>query len=117
VNNAGNSAFAPVAQTSEEQFDSLVGVHFKGTLFVTQALLPMIADGGRILSVSSGAVHSVTQGLGVYAATKGAVEVLTRYLAAELGSRQIRVNTIAPGAVATDLRTARFATIPRSISA
>jgi NAD(P)-dependent dehydrogenase (short-subunit alcohol dehydrogenase family) len=102
VNNAGNSAFAPVFQTSEEQFDSLVAVQFKGPLFLTQALLPMIADGGRILNVSSGAVHTVSPGLGVYAANKGAVEVLTRYLATELGDRKIRVNAIAPGAVATD---------------
>lgn len=102
VNNAGNSAYAPVSQTSEEQFDSLIGVHFKGPLFLTQALLPMIADGGRILNVSSGAVHRVSPGLGVYAAMKGAVEVLTSYPAAELGSRKIRVNAIAPGAIATD---------------
>lgn len=102
VNNAGNSAYAPVSQTSEEQFDSLIGVHFKGPLFLTQALLPMIADGGCILNVSSGAVHRVSPGLGVYAAMKGAVEVLTSYLAAELGSRKIRINAIAPGAIATD---------------
>jgi NAD(P)-dependent dehydrogenase (short-subunit alcohol dehydrogenase family) len=102
VNNAGNSAFAPVIQTSEEEFDFLIGVQFKGTLFLTQALLPMIADGGRILNVSSGTVHTVSPGLGVYAATKGAIEVLTRYLAAELGDRKIRVNAIAPGAIATD---------------
>jgi len=102
VNNAGNSAYAPVSRTSEEQFDSLVGVHFKGPLYLTQALLPMIADGGRILNVSSGVVHRVTPGLGVYAAMKGAVEVLTRYLAADLGNRKIRVNAIAPGAIATD---------------
>ena len=102
ANNAGNSAFAPVFQTSEEEFDSLIGVQFKGTLFLTQALLPMIADGGRILNVSSGTVHTVSPGLGVYAATKGAIEVLTRYLAAELGDRKIRVNAIAPGAIATD---------------
>ena len=102
VNNAGNSAFAPVSQTTEEQFDSLVAVQFKGPLFLTQTLLPMIADGGRILNVSSGAVHTVSAGLGVYAANKGAVEVLTRYLATELGGRKIRVNVIAPGAIATD---------------
>jgi|SRR5579872_4062935 len=102
VNNAGNSAFAPVSQTTEEQFDSLVAVQFKGPLFLTQALLPMIADGGRILNVSSGAAHTVSHGLGAYAANKGAVEILTRYLATELGGRKIRVNAIAPGAIATD---------------
>jgi len=102
VNNAGNSAYAPVSKTTEEQFDSLMSVQFKGPLFLTQALLPMIANGGRILNVSSGVVHGVTPGLGVYAAMKGAIEVLTRYLAAELGDRQIRVNAIAPGAIATD---------------
>jgi NAD(P)-dependent dehydrogenase (short-subunit alcohol dehydrogenase family) len=102
VNNAGNSAYAPVTKTTEEQFDQLVRVQFKAPLFLTQALLPMIIDGGRILNVSSAVTQKVTPGLGVYGAMKGAVEVLTLYLAKELGERQIRVNVIAPGAIATD---------------
>lgn len=102
VNNAGNSAYAPVTKTTEDQFDQLVRVQFKAPLFLTQALSPMIVDGGRILNVSSGAAHKVSAGLGVYAAMKGAVEVLTLYLAKELGERRICVNSIAPGAIATD---------------
>jgi NAD(P)-dependent dehydrogenase (short-subunit alcohol dehydrogenase family) len=83
VNNAGNSAYAPVTRTTEEQFDQLVRVHFKAPLFLTQALLPMIIDGGRILNVSSAVTQKVSPGLGVYGAVKGAIEVLTLYLAKE----------------------------------
>lgn len=93
---------APFAETTVEQFDQLVNVHFKGPFFLTQALLPLIADGGRILNVSSGLARFSLPGSGAYAAVKGAMEVLTRYQARELGPRGIRVNIVAPGAIETD---------------
>ena len=102
VNNAGFGVHAPIAQTTEAQFDALVNVHFKGVFFLTQALLPLLADGGRILNVSSGLTRFSQPGYAAYAAMKGGVEVLTRYLARELGARRISVNTLAPGATATD---------------
>lgn len=102
VNNAGVGIHAPFAQTSEAQFDELVRIHFKGPFFLTQALLPLLADGGRILNVSSGLARFTVPGYAAYAAMKGAVEVLTRYQAKELGARRIRVNTLAPGAIETD---------------
>jgi len=102
INNAGTGVYAPFAQTSEEQFDDLVRVQLKGPFFLTQALLPLIVDGGRILNVSSGLARFTLPGYSAYAATKGAVEVLTRYQAAELAPRRIRVNVLAPGAIATD---------------
>jgi len=102
VNNAGHGAVAPFGETTEAQFDGLIAVHFKGVFFLTQALLPLIADGGRIVNLSSGLTRFSTPGFAVYAAAKGAVEVLTRYMAKELGSRGIAVNTVAPGAIETD---------------
>ena len=103
VNNAGMGVeHATVAETTEEQFDLLMNVHLKGTFFLTQKLLPLIEDGGRILNTSSGLARFALPGYGAYAAMKGGVEVLTRYLAKELGARGISVNTIAPGAVETD---------------
>lgn len=102
VNNAGHGEHALIDQTTEAQFDSLVNVHFKGVFFLTQALLPLIADGGRIINLSSGLTRICFPGYSVYAAVKGAVEVLTRYMAKELGQRGIAVNTVAPGAIETD---------------
>ncbi len=102
VNNAGTGGYAPFADTDQERFDELVRVQFKGPFFLTQALLPLIADQGRILNVSSGLTRFTLPGYSAYAAAKGAVEVLTRYQAAELAPRGIRVNVLAPGAVATD---------------
>ena len=102
VNNAGTGVHAPVAETTEAQFDDMVAIHLKGPFFLTQALLPLIADGGRILNVSSGLTRFTLPGYGAYATMKGGVEVLTRYLAKELGGRGIRVNTLAPGAIETD---------------
>lgn len=102
VNNAGIGIHASFAETTEAQFDELVNVHLKGTFFLTQALLPLIADGGRILNVSSGLARFALPGYSAYAAMKGAIEVLTRYLAKELGVRRIAVNTLAPGAIETD---------------
>jgi NAD(P)-dependent dehydrogenase (short-subunit alcohol dehydrogenase family) len=102
LNNAGSGVHAGFAETTEAQFDEMVRVHLKGTFFLTQALLPLMADGGRILNVSSGLARFSLPGYAAYAAMKGGIEVLTRYLALELGPRRIVVNTIAPGAIATD---------------
>ena len=102
VNNAGFGVHSAFAETSEEDFDALVNVHFKGVFFLTQHMLPRLADGGRIVNISTGLARFVFPGYAAYAAMKGAIEVLTRYLAKELGPRSIAVNTIAPGAVETD---------------
>jgi NAD(P)-dependent dehydrogenase (short-subunit alcohol dehydrogenase family) len=102
VNNAGGGVHAPFAGTDEAQFDLLMNVHLKGPFFLTQKLLPLIADGGRILNVSSGLARFALPGYAAYAAMKGAIEVLTRYQAKELGARGIAVNVLAPGAIETD---------------
>ncbi|HEY4081295.1 MAG TPA: SDR family oxidoreductase [Burkholderiaceae bacterium] len=102
VNNAGVGAHASIAETTEEQFDMLYNVHLKSTFFLTQKLLPLINDGGHILNTSSGLARFSFPGASAYAAMKGGVEVLTRYMAKELGPRRIAVNTIAPGAIETD---------------
>lgn len=102
VNNAGTSHHAPFEQTTEAELDSLYQVHFKSVFFLTQKLLPLINDGGRIVNISSGLTRFAVPGSTSYASMKGAVEVLTRYLAKELGPRGIAVNTVAPGAIATD---------------
>ena len=102
VNNAGIGVHAAFADTTEAQFDQLMNVHLKGPFFLTQALLPLMADGGRILNLSSGLARFALPGYAAYAAMKGAVEVLTRYLAKELGPRRIAVNVLAPGAIETD---------------
>ncbi|OWV98055.1 SDR family oxidoreductase [Rhizobium sp. R693] len=102
VNNAGQGLYALMTDATEEQFDSLIDTHLRGPVFLTQKLLPLIADGGRILNVSSGFVRVTMAGYGLYAAAKAAIQTLTKFMAVELGARQIRVNTIAPGAIATD---------------
>ncbi|MCB1492419.1 MAG: SDR family oxidoreductase [Rhodobiaceae bacterium] len=102
VNNAGTGVHATFAETSEAQFDALMNVHFKGVFFLTQRLLPLIADGGRIVNLSSGLARFALPGYAAYGAMKGAIEVLTRYMAKELGPRGIAVNAVAPGAIETD---------------
>lgn len=102
VNNAGIGINASIAETTEAQFDQLLNVQFKGVFFLTQTLLPLLADGGRILNVSTGLTRFALPGFAAYAAMKGAVEVLTKYLAKELGPRGITVNVLAPGAIETD---------------
>jgi len=102
VNNAGVGVHASFAETTPAQFDHLVAVHVKGPFFLAQALLPLLADGGRILNVSSGLARFTVPGYAAYATMKGAVEVMTRYQAKELGARGIAVNTLAPGAIETD---------------
>ncbi len=102
INNAGIGHYAPFAETTEADFDTLMNIHFKGVFFLTQKLLPLIADGGRIVNISSGLARFSYPGSSAYASMKGAVEVLTRYLSKELGPRGIAVNTLAPGAIETD---------------
>lgn len=102
VNNAGHGEMAGFTDTTEAQFDALFDVHVKGVYFLTQALLPLMADGGRIVNFSSGLTRASYPGFSAYSAAKGAVEILTLYMAKELGSRGITANTIAPGAIETD---------------
>ncbi|VVE26320.1 3-oxoacyl-ACP reductase [Pandoraea capi] len=102
VNNAGHGDVAPLAEMHESAFDKLVDVHFKGVFFLTQTLLPVLADGGRIVNLSTGLTRICAEGWSAYAAVKGAVEVLTVYMAKELGHRKIAVNVVAPGAIETD---------------
>jgi len=103
VNNAGYGLYAPIPVVTEEQFDGLFNVHLKGPFFLTQALLPLMADGGHILNMASATSRVATAGVAPYAAFKGGLEVLTRYMAKEFGDRRIRANSIAPGAIRTEL--------------
>ena len=102
VNNAGIGINSPIAETTEQDFDTLVNIHFKGAFFLTQKLLPIMADGGGIVNISSGLARFSFPGYSVYGSMKAAIETLTRYQAKELGSRQIRSNVVAPGAIETD---------------
>lgn len=102
INNAGHGEMADFASTTEAQFDALFGTHVKGVFFLTQALLPLLANGGRIVNLSSGLTRVSFPGFSAYAAAKGAVETLSVYMAKELGSRGITVNAVAPGAIETD---------------
>jgi NAD(P)-dependent dehydrogenase (short-subunit alcohol dehydrogenase family) len=102
VNNAGQGAMASIADTTHAQFDALFDTHVKGVFFLTQALLPLLADGGRIVNFSSGLTRVAFAGFSAYAAAKGAVEILTLYMAKEFASRGITANTVAPGAIETD---------------
>jgi NAD(P)-dependent dehydrogenase (short-subunit alcohol dehydrogenase family) len=102
INNAGHGEMAALAETTEAQFDMLFNVHVKGVFFLTQSLLPLLADGGRIINFSSGLTRVSFPGFSAYSAAKGAVEILTLYMAKEFGARGITANTIAPGAIETD---------------
>lgn len=102
VNNAGIGINVPLVETTEEQFDALVDIHFKGTFFLTQKLLPIISDGGGIVNISSGLARFSFPGYSVYGSLKAAMDTLTRYQAKELASRKIRANVVAPGGVETD---------------
>lgn len=102
VNNAGIGIHKPFVEVTEDEFDRLMNIHLKGVFFLTQTLLPLINDGGRIINLSSGLARFPLPGFSAYAAMKGGVEVLTRYLAKELGPRKISVNVVAPGAIETD---------------
>ncbi|WP_395398173.1 SDR family oxidoreductase [Novosphingobium sp. BL-8A] len=103
VNNAGYGLYNPIATVTEEEFDGLFRVHLKGPFFLTQTLLPLIADGGHIVNVASATSRVATAGVAPYASFKGGLQVLTRYMAKEFGDRRIRANSIAPGAIKTEL--------------
>jgi NAD(P)-dependent dehydrogenase (short-subunit alcohol dehydrogenase family) len=102
VNNAGIGAYTSIADTSEAIFDSMVNIHLKAPYFITQKLLPVMSDGGSIVNISSGLTRFSYNNYAPYAIMKAGIESFSRYLAQELGARKIRVNTIAPGAIATD---------------
>ena len=102
INNAGHGEMASLAETTEAQFDGLFNTHVKGVFFLTQALLPLLADGGRIVNFSTGLTRVSYPGFSAYSAAKGAVEILTVYMAKELGGRGITANVVAPGAIETD---------------
>ena len=103
VNNAGIGGFEPIESVSEAFFDGLMNVHLKGPFFLTQSLLPLMAEGGAIVNVTSATTRVATAGVAPYAAFKGGLEVLTRYMAKEFGGRRIRANVVSPGAIRTDL--------------
>lgn len=113
VNNAGMGATIPMAQATEAQFDEFLLVHFKTVYFLTQRLLPLMNDGGGIINISSGTTRFCIPGYSIYASMKGAVEVLTRYMAKEFGSRGIRANVVAPGPVETDFNDAAIRNNPQ----
>lgn len=102
VNNAGTALYSPITEVTEEQLDDMVDIHFKGVFFLTQKLLPFINNGGGIVNISSGLARFATPGSSVYGSIKAGVEMLTKYMAKELGSRKIKANVIAPGAIETD---------------
>lgn len=102
INNAGTALYALFAETTEEQFDTALNIHYKGVFFLTQKALPLMNDGGRIINISSGLARFSLPGSSAYGSMKGAIEVLTRYLAKELGPRRIAANVVAPGAIETD---------------
>jgi len=102
INNAGTALYAPFTETTEEQFDAALNIHYKGVFFLTQKALTFINDGGRIINISSGLARFSFPGSSAYGSMKGAVEVLTKYLAKELGPRKIAANVVAPGAIETD---------------
>ncbi len=102
TNNAGIGGYSPISDATEAFFDELLNIHFKGPYFLTQKLLPLMNDGGGIVNVSSGLTRISVPGSSAYASMKGAMEIYTRYLAKELGARQIRANVVAPGAILTD---------------
>ena len=102
INNAGIGIKTPFTETTEAQFDELINIQFKGVYFFTQKALKYLKDGGSIVNISTGLTRFVGPGYAIYASAKSAIENLTRYLAKELSERQIRVNVVAPGAIATD---------------
>lgn len=104
LNNAGSGMSAPILETTSQALDEMYGIHVRGPFFLTQTLYPLIEDGGHVVNVSSGLTRFSMPGSAAYAIAKGAVEVMTRYMAKEFAERQIRVNTLAPGAIATDFR-------------
>ena len=115
INNAGVTTHAPFADVSESEFDRVWNINFKSVYFVTQHLLPSLHDGGRIINIGTGLTRFTIPGLSVYAPIKAALESFTKYLAKELGARQITVNTVAPGALDTDFNAAMFTHNPQML--
>lgn len=113
INNAGMGATIPMAQATEAQFDDFMNVHFKGVYFLTQKILTIMADNGGIVNISTGTTRFSLPGYSMYASMKGAVEVLTRYIAKEYGSRGIRANVVAPGPIETDFNNAAIRNNPQ----
>lgn len=113
INNAGMGATVPFAEVTDELFTDFLNVHFKGIYFLTQKLLPYIGSGGGIINISSGTTRFANPGYSVYASMKGAVEVLTKYMAKELGSKGIRANVVAPGPIETDFNNAAIRSNPQ----
>lgn len=116
VNNAGYGLFNPIEAVTEAEFDGLLNVHLKGPFFLTQALLPLMADGGQIINMTSATTRVATPGAAPYAAFKGGLEVLTRYMAKEFGQRGIRANSISPGAIRTDMTNEAFDQSPEFVT-
>jgi len=112
VNNAGIGGYTPFGQVTEQVFDEFLNIHFKGVFFLTQKLLPSFEDGGRIINISTGTTRFSNPGYTVYASMKGAIEVFTKYLAKELGTRGIRANVVAPGPIETDFNSATIRSNP-----
>jgi len=112
VNNAGVIAHEPIAQASMETFDNLMNIQLKGPFFITQRALELLNDGGRIINISTGLARFSIPGYGAYASMKAGIEAFTRYLAKELGSRQITANVVAPGAINTDMNKAALENNP-----
>lgn len=112
INNAGIGATIPFEKSTEQDFDNFMNIHFKSVYFLSQQALPLMNDGGRIINLSSGTTRFVNPGYSIYASMKGAVEVLTRYIAKEIGSRKITVNVVAPGPVETDFNNAAVRNAP-----
>ena len=102
LNNAGHGYNSSFMETTEEEFDKLFNVHLKATFFLSQKLVPLMREGGKIINTSTGLARFSLPGYAAYASVKGGIEVLTRYMTKELGSKKISVNTIAPGAIETD---------------
>lgn len=116
VNNAGYGLFNSIEAVTEAEFDGLLNVHLKGPFFLTQALLPLMADGGHIVNMTSATTRVATPGAAPYAAFKGGLEVLTRYMAKEFGPRGIRANSISPGAIRTDMTSGAFDQSPEFVT-
>jgi NAD(P)-dependent dehydrogenase (short-subunit alcohol dehydrogenase family) len=113
INNAGVGATIPFLQVTEDAFDRLMNIHFKGVYFLTQKLAPYLNDNGSIVNVSSGTTRFCVPGYSVYSSLKGAAEVFTKYLAKELGARGIRANIVAPGPIETDFNGAAIRSNPQ----
>jgi NAD(P)-dependent dehydrogenase (short-subunit alcohol dehydrogenase family) len=114
INNAGIGAHATIEQTTEEVFDDLFNVHFKGVYFLTQKAIPLLNDNGRVVNISSGLARFTLPGYSAYASMKGAIETFTRYIAKELGARGITANMVAPGAIETDFTKPAFDANPQA---